>query len=388
VFCHSFLLGWHTLSPCEGRGEVPPKTLPANLTQGRAKQVADWQPDALARRMVESLANASGYKINMQQVFASPPFPFQSQPKRNPAVKDSPVNKTRRQWLAQSAAVGAAYACLSSQSPASVLANKKLLFFCRSAGFEHSVVKRQGGAASYAERIMMDLGNKYGFEVTTSKDGRIFDKDYESFDGFFFYTTEDLTTEGGDKEPPMSAQGKKNFLEAIAAGKGFAGSHCASDTFHSPGNRMKSSEQLDPYIKMIGGEFIRHGSQQNATMTVTDPKFPGLDKAGDKFDLHEEWYSLKNFAPDMHVILVQETKGMKDTDYDRPPYPATWARRHDKGRVFYTSMGHREDVWANPIFESVLIGGLKWILGEVEADIPANIDKVTPQASVLPNFGK
>ncbi len=57
--------------------------------------------------------------------------------------------------------------------------------------------------------------------------------------------------------------------------------------------------------------------------------------------------------------LVQETNGMKDADYDRPPYPATWARKHGEGRVFYTSMGHREDVWTNPIFESILIGGLK-----------------------------
>ncbi len=194
---------------------------------------------------------------------------------------------------------------------AAALAPKKLLFYCRSAGFEHSVVKTNNGAApSYAERIMVELGAKYGFDVTCTKDGRIFDKDYEAFDGFFFYTTEDLTKDGGDKEPPMSAQGKKNFLDAIHAGKG-RWKPLRLDTFHSPGDRTKASAEIDPYIQMIGGEFIRHGRQQNATMTVTDPKFPGVDKAGAKFDLHEEWYSLKNFALDMHVILVQETKGMQ-----------------------------------------------------------------------------
>lgn len=296
------------------------------------------------------------------------------------------LHTNRREWLVRAAAVSAAFASVSSLSAASVLANKKLLFFCRSAGFEHSVVKRNGGALSYAERIMIDLGKKYGFEVTTSKDGRIFDKDYEQFDGYLFYTTEDLTKEGGDNQPPMSQQGKENLLNSILEGKGFAGSHCATDTFHSPGNRVKASETLDPYIQMIGGEFIRHGRQQNAIMKVTDTKFPGIEKAGEQFEMHEEWYSLKNFAPDMHVILVQETNGMKDADYDRPPYPATWARKHGKGNVFYTSMGHREDVWTNPIFESILIGGLKWILGEVEADIPANIEQFTPEASVLPKL--
>ncbi len=288
--------------------------------------------------------------------------------------------------MTTTAACSAGLMVASKLGLAAALAPKKLLFYCRSAGFEHSVVKRNNGAPSYAERIMVELGAKYGFDVTCTKDGRIFDKDYEAFDGFFFYTTEDLTKDGGDKEPPMSAQGKKNFLDAIHAGKGFAGSHCASDTFHSPGDRTKASAEIDPYIQMIGGEFIRHGRQQNATMTVTDPKFPGVDKAGNKFDLHEEWYSLKNFAPDMHVILVQETNGMKDADYDRPPYPATWARKHGEGRVFYTSMGHREDVWTNPIFESILIGGLKWILREVDAEVPTNIKDVTPEASVLPKL--
>ena len=302
------------------------------------------------------------------------------------ALTMTPSLLNRRSWIAQTAACSAAMTVAAKLSFASTLAPKKLLFYCRSAGFEHSVVKRTDGAPSYAERIMVELGTKYGFDVTCSKDGRIFDKDYETFDGFFFYTTEDLTKDGGDKEPPMSEQGKKNLLESIRAGKGFAGSHCASDTFHSPGNRTKASTEIDPYIQMIGGEFIRHGQQQSATMTVTDKKFPGLEKAGEKFDLHEEWYSLKNFAPDMHVILVQETKGMKNADYDRPPYPATWARKHGEGRVFYTSMGHREDVWTNPVFESILIGGLKWTLREVDAEVPTNIQEVTPDASVLPKL--
>ena len=32
----------------------------------------------------------------------------------------------------------------------------------------------------------------------------------------------------------------------------------------------------------------------------------------------------------------------------------TWARSYGKGRVFYTSMGHREDVWENPKYQGLL----------------------------------
>jgi type 1 glutamine amidotransferase len=60
----------------------------------------------------------------------------------------------------------------------------------------------------------------------------------------------------------------------------------------------------------------------------------------------------------------------------RPPYPSTWAKMHGKGKVFYTSMGHREDVWANPLFTALLMGGINWVTGKATAEIPANLDAV------------
>jgi type 1 glutamine amidotransferase len=134
---------------------------------------------------------------------------------------------------------------------------------------------------------------------------------------------------------------------------------------------------------MVGGEFARHGEQQASRMHVVDPHFLGM-KGLDDFELKEEWYSLKNFAPDLHVLLVQITEGMKNLDYQRPNYPATWAHKYEKGRVFFTSMGHREDVWQNEIFQQILLGGLSWALGNVEADIAPNLEKVAPHASELP----
>src|SRR3989442_194078 len=83
------------------------------------------------------------------------------------------------------------------------------------------------------------------------------------------------------------------------------------------------------------------GAKHVPRMRVIDPSFPGAEYLKVS-DLLEEWYALKNFAPDLHVILVQDNEGMKGVMYQRPSFPATWARRHHKGRVFYTSMGHRE----------------------------------------------
>jgi type 1 glutamine amidotransferase len=76
---------------------------------------------------------------------------------------------------------------------------------------------------------------------------------------------------------------------------------------------------------------------------------------------------------------------MHDDPYQRPSYPATWARMEQKGRVFYTSMGHREDVWTNPKFQQVLLGGINWAAGNAEADVTPNIAQVTPGANRLRN---
>ena len=287
---------------------------------------------------------------------------------------------------------------LSSQAcvHAEKSAPKKILFFSKSAVFEHSVIKKKGDELSHAEKVLKELAAKNNWEFTFTKDGRLFTpENIAKYDAFFFYTTGNLTEVGKDGNPPMSPEGKKAFLDAIKNGKGFIGTHSASDTFHSPGNEdhgprryQADGDKADPYVKMLGAEFIKHGSQQPAKMIVTDKSFPGIAAVPADFGPTEEWYSLKNFSPDLHVLLVQDTSTMKKTGgdkvYDRPNYPATWARMNDKGRVFYTSMGHREDIWTNPVFQKVLEGGVNWAVKNVDADVTPNISKVTPQASVLP----
>jgi uncharacterized protein len=242
---------------------------------------------------------------------------------------------------------------------------QKVLYFTRSAGFPHPMVVRKGKKLAKSEEILVELGQTHGFEVECSQDPKVFDGDLDQYDLIAFYTSGNA----------ISEDAKKKLLEAIHAGKGFVGIHSATDTFRGDG--------VDPYIAMLGGEFLTHASQQKATMKVVSPKFPGMKGLGDGFDMMEEWYAFQKFAPDLHVILVQETGAMHDKPYERPPYPATWARMHGKGRVFYTSMGHRDDVWTNDKFQQVLLGGIAWALGNVEADVTPNIAQVTPRANEL-----
>ena len=188
----------------------------------------------------------------------------------------------RRRALHRLAAVGAgvlldpALNALAKTSP-----KRRVLFFTKSSGYQHSSIKRNNGELSHAEKVLTELGTRHGFEVTATKDGSVFTADnLKSYDVIFFYTTGDLTQLGEYKEPPMPVEGKKALLDAIRAGKGFVGTHSATDTFHSAGEGFatQSLNQRDPYIQMLGGEFIRHGPQQEATMKVVSPNFPGCEK--------------------------------------------------------------------------------------------------------------
>ena len=271
---------------------------------------------------------------------------------------------------------------------------RKILFFTRSSGFEHSTISYKNGQPSFAEKVLLEFGPKNNWEFAFSKDGSLFNPQYlAQFDALFFYTSGNLCMEGGDNNPPMTLEGKQALLDYVAGGKGFIATHSSTDSFHTRDESIKGpdryknfGEDADPYIKMLGGEFIVHGQQQVAKMRCVDPKFPGLENHSDGFSLHEEWYSLKDFRNDLHVLLVQETDPMAGAMYQRPAYPGTWARQHHKGRVFYTSMGHREDVWTNPIFQDVLTGGISWAVENLPADVTPNIAQVTPGALTNPVY--
>jgi type 1 glutamine amidotransferase len=253
--------------------------------------------------------------------------------------------------------------------------HRKILLFSRSVLFEHSVIARAGGQLSFAEKVFVELAKQIGCDVECSKDGRVFDQDIERYAAIVSYTcgrpADLMKSESKDHSAPISERGYRNLDRAVRAGKPLVGIH--PGIWFLPG--------------AMGADCLGHGAQHVGKMVISSPKFPGLQGLGESFSFLEEWFSLAAFTKDLHVILVQDCAGMDKSSpvdkrlYDRPPFPATWARMHDKGRVFYTSMGHREDVWTNKIFQQILLGGLRWALRDVAGDIKPNLAEVAPHAN-------
>ena len=153
------------------------------------------------------------------------------------------------------------------------------------------------------------------------------------------------------------------FLDWIKSGKGFVGMHAASDTLPgSPG-----------YCEMIGGRFKTHGPQVKVDAINQDPACPACRHLPANWEVFDEIYQLKDFdRAKVHGLLTLDKHPNDKTPGD---YPIAWCKECGKGRVFYTSLGHREDVWdpawpdrKNPkevaeAYQKHILGGIKWALG-------------------------
>jgi hypothetical protein len=233
-------------------------------------------------------------------------------------------------------------------------APKKLLLVTLTKGWGHSSIPT-------GIKVTQQLAEKSGaFTLDyVATDGQMAEKmtaaALKNYDGVFF-----LSTTGELPIPDKAA-----FLDWIKSGHAFIGAHSATDTFHGPG------PGVDPYIEMIGGEFLTH-TETRVTCMIDDPSHPATQGLGKAWPLTDEIYFFKNFSREkVHMLLsLDKAPGGGQPGY----FPIAWCKKYGQGNVFYTALGHEEAIWENPEFQKHLLGGIKWSLGLEKGD-------ATPQAS-------
>lgn len=238
---------------------------------------------------------------------------------------------------------------------------RKLLAVTHSAAFKHSVVTRSSlDTLSLVEETLMTLGEQLGaFDVTFvySKEDckKVTPAALNQYDGVFFYTTGDV---------PFPDDTKKALLEFVKSGKGFIGVHSATDTYYN----------FPEYGELIGGYFDGHPWHQQVRINVEDPHHPATRPFEKSFEITDEIYQFRHpwSRDNVRVLLrldtwsVDMTKpGVKRPDRD---FALAWVRTYGQGRVFYTALGHREEVWQDKRFQQHLFNGIRWAFGDVPAD--------------------
>ncbi len=249
-----------------------------------------------------------------------------------------------------------------------------VLLLTKSSGFEHSAIARENDEPSLVERIAAELAEEHEVGLTATKDASLINADnLANYDVVIFYTSGNLLQEGSDGHPPMTEEGKEEFLEWIENGGGFIGIHSASDTFRGG--------DPDPYIEMLGGEFTWHGPQFEGTVRVTDADHPAMGAIPTEWDVWDEWYVHTHLNTDnIRLLAVMEAPENIQENHSEheQEVPVIWCRSYGDGRVFYNAMGHAHDVWEDEIFQQHLLDTVAWAAGEGPLHAEPNFHDVLP----------
>jgi uncharacterized protein len=144
------------------------------------------------------------------------------------------------------------------------------------------------------------------------------------------------------------------FLRWIADGHGFAGMHSASDTYHDGSG----------FLDMLGNEFLTHGAESTVDAIVENTEHPASAPLGARFQVFDEIYKFtRNNRGQVTMLLSLDRHPLDGLPGAGQPadLPLAWSRTHGQGRVFYTALGHREEVWQNPRYQQHVLGGIRWV---------------------------
>ncbi len=220
----------------------------------------------------------------------------------------------------------------------------RLLVVTHTAGFRHDSIP----AAEAALGAIGAASGLFQVELCRTADDvrtRLTPSGLASFDGVFF-----ANTTGNLGIADMAA-----FLAWIAGGKAFLGAHSASDTYHD------SPE----YLAMLGGQFVTHGAIVEGDVRVEDATHPAVAHLAPRFRITDEWYRFRAAGPGRSVLLSFDRNPPDGvgTAGDPADLPLAWHKSFGSGRVFYTALGHRADVWDDPRFRTHLLEAVRRSLG-------------------------
>jgi type 1 glutamine amidotransferase len=179
-------------------------------------------------------------------------------------------------------------------------------------------------------------------------------------------TGEPLRPKADDKDAALRREEelKKSLVDFVSSGKGLIGVHSATDTYKG----------WKEYNQMMGGAFDGHPWHMKVPIKNLEPKHP-LNAAfeGADFEVADEIYQFRAdtaLPGERKFLLALDTEKMDVSKGKRQDglYPISWLSTYGKGRTFYCSLGHRDEIYWNPAILRHYLAGIQYALGDLEAD--------------------
>ena len=259
-------------------------------------------------------------------------------------------------------------AALPKSAPAKAKKARKVLIFSKTNGFRH------GSIATGAKSLAM-LGEKTGaYTAVHSEDDSMFEADkLKEFDAVIMLNTTGelfrprrLPKDAAQKKAALEREErlKKNLVDFVKSGKGLAGTHSGTDTY----------KNWKDYNDMMGGAFAGHPWHSLVPIKNLEPGHV-VNKCfeGKGFSVKDEIYQFRlntALATDRRMLLSLDGSKMnlKRNDGRKEFYPISWVSTYGKGRTFYCSLGHRNEIYYNPLVLQHYLAGFQYALGDLPAD--------------------
>tara|TARA_B100001245_G_scaffold231564_1_gene212564 strand:- start:39 stop:956 length:918 start_codon:yes stop_codon:yes gene_type:complete len=259
-------------------------------------------------------------------------------------------------------------AALPKSAPAKAKKARKVLIFSKTNGFRH------GSIAVGAKSLAM-LGEKTGaYTAVHSEDDSMFEADkLKEFDAVIMLNTTGelfrprrLPKDAEKKKAALEREErlKKNLVDFVKSGKGLAGTHSGTDTY----------KNWKEYNVMMGGAFDGHPWHQLVPIKNLEPDH-SVNKCfeGKGFEVKDEIYQFRGHTalPTDRRMLLALDGGKMDLKRGKRKdglYPISWVSTYGKGRTFYCSLGHRNEIYYNPLVLKHYLAGFQYALGDLEGD--------------------
>jgi type 1 glutamine amidotransferase len=270
---------------------------------------------------------------------------------------------------------------LPDKAPAQPKQPRKLLIFSKTAGFRHASIP-------VGIKAITMMGDKTGaYTALATEDEAFFEPEkLKAFDAVLMLNTtsdfrknppDPLRPKSGTKEEADRREEmlKKSLVDFVAGGKGLVGIHAACDTYH----------KWADYNRMMGGAFVAHPWGAGSTVSIknVEPKNP-LNAAfdGTGFDIKDEIYVFRadTALPTERKYLLTLDEGKMDLKKGNRKdglYPISWVSTFGKGRTFYCSLGHNNEIYMTPAIMKHYLAGIQYAFGDLKADATPSVPSTT-----------
>ncbi len=241
---------------------------------------------------------------------------------------------------------------VAPELPAGLGADGRLaiLLFSKTNGYRHEA------AIAACEQSVREIAARRGWQVFATENAAVFDDPL--LPRFRVLLSNNAT--GDDWSPPQ----REAFQRWLAGGGGFVGVHGAAGTRY---------RFWDWYTdELLHARFIGHPlfpQLQTARVVVEDGTHPATRSLPASFAHEDEWYSFEQSArgPGVRVLARLDEASYRPREIFRDiamgDHPIVWSHCLDRGRAFYSALGHTAATYAEPEHARMLEGAIAWAAG-------------------------